>query len=112
RPQPAPTGLALLTLAQMPGEPRSPLVDRAIRYLTATLPGVRAASSLGWGLLGLRAWGVEPEGAERWLAEAYRHALGRPDAAPRLALLLLAAGGRALSLFRREPSAAEPSQDL
>jgi len=87
-------------------------VDRAIRSLTATLPGVRAASSLGWGLLGLRAWGVEPEGAERWLAEAYRHALGRPDAAPRLALLLLAAGGRALSLFRREPSAAEPSQDL
>jgi hypothetical protein len=87
-------------------------VDRAIRSLTATLPGVLAASSLGWGLLGLRAWGVEPEGAERWLAEAYRHALGRPDAAPRLALLLLAAGGRALSLFRREPSAAEPSQDL
>ncbi len=112
RPQPAPTGLALLTLAQTPGEPRAPLVDRAIRYLTATLPGVRAVWSLGWGLLGLRAWSVEPEEADRWLAEAYRNALGRPDAAPRLAHLLLAAGERTLSLFRREASAAEPSRYL
>ncbi len=107
RPQPAPTGLALLTLAMTPGEPRSPLVDRAIRYLNATLPRLRAAMSLGWGLLGLRAWCAVPGDADRWLVKAYHHALGRPDTAPRLAHLLLAAGGHALQLFRQETLSGE-----
>ena len=70
--------------------------ERAIRYLLAHLPGVRAAESLGWGLLGLRAWGELPEGAGRWLDESYRQTAARPDAAPRLSLLLLAAGEHAV----------------
>jgi hypothetical protein len=99
RPQPGPTGLALLALAA--GTSRSEVVDRAIRYLEATLPGVRAAGSLGWGLLGLRAWGREPSDAAGWLAESHAQAVGRPDAAPRLAHLLLASGRNSLELFGR-----------
>ncbi len=91
------TGLALVALAHT--GPRSETIDRAIEYLRATLPGVRAAESLGWGLLGLRAWGEPAAGSDRWLAESYARVAGRPDAAPRLALLLLAAGDHALELF-------------
>jgi hypothetical protein len=90
RAQPAPTGLALLALAHT--EPSGEIVENAIDYLLATLPNVRAAESLGWGLLGLRAWGRRPEEADRWLAESFERVVDRPDAAPRLALLLLAAG--------------------
>ena len=90
RPQPAPTGLALLTLAQTPGEPRSPLVDRAIRYLTATLPGVRAAWSLGWGLLGLRAW----SGARGGRSLAVRSLPARPRPPRRRAEARPPAAGR------------------
>lgn len=97
RPQPGPTGLALLALSRRDG--RTAAVGRAIDYLSETLPGVRASASLGWGLLGLRAWGRAPDAAGRWLAEAYRRASGRPDAAPKLALLLLAGGDDAIELF-------------
>ena len=99
RPQPAPTGLALLALAQGDERIRTPIVASAIRYLHETLPTVRASASLGWGLLGLRAWSSEPDQAEEWLAEAYRRATGRPDAAAKLALLLMAGGEHALELF-------------
>lgn len=97
RPQPAPTGLALLALAHE--DARTEIVDRAIRYLHEILPGIRACSSLGWGLLGLRAWDSAPVDADRWLAEAFDHASGRPDAAPKLALLLLAGGEHGTKLF-------------
>ena len=97
RPQPAPTGLALLALAQR--DERTPIVASAIRYLHATLPTVRASASLGWGLLGLRAWASAPEQAEEWLAEAYQRATGRPDAAAKLSVLLIAGGEHALELF-------------
>ncbi len=97
RPQPAPTGLALLALARQ--NARTAIVDRAIRYLQEVLPGIRACSSLGWGLLGLRAWDSAPAEADRWLAEAFQHASGRPDAAPKLALLLLAGGDHGTDLF-------------
>lgn len=97
RPLPVPTGMALLALAG--AGPRGPIVDRAVTYLRAILPGVRAAGSLGWGLLGLRAWGEAPEAAPLWLRDAARRVVGRPDAAPRLALLLLAAGEGAPALF-------------
>jgi hypothetical protein len=101
RPQPAPTGLALLALARThPADgDHAVIVERALSYLLETLPGVRAAASLAWGLLGLRAWRREPPAAEAWLAEAHRRTVGRPDAAPRLAQLLLAAGADALDLF-------------
>jgi hypothetical protein len=98
RPQPAPTGLALLALAR--GRERTPVVAQAIAYLQATLPAVRASASLGWGLLGLRAWSDAPRQAEGWLIEAYNRATGRPDAAPKLSLLLLAGGTHALRYFK------------
>jgi hypothetical protein len=97
RPQPGPTGLALLALAHR--RQRSGPVERAIAYLDATLSGVLAPASLAWGLLGLRAWGRAPADADRWLAGAFARATDRPDAAPRLAHLLLAAGEEALTLL-------------
>ena len=100
RPQPGPTGLALLSLAGAEG--RSATVERASDYLLAALPGTRASASLGWGLLGLRAWGHRPALADDWLAEAYRKVAGRPDAAPRLAILLMAGGAHAPELFPPE----------
>lgn len=97
RPQPAPTGLALLALADR--RPGGEAVELAVDYLTTALPKVRAAESLGWGLLGLHAWGQAPKEGEAWLAEAFRRVVGRPDAAPRLALLLLASSPRSLEYF-------------
>ena len=97
RAYPATTGLALLALANT--GPCGDLAKEGARYLLETLPRVRAAGSLGWGLLGLRAWGRSPEQADRWLARALANLAGRPDAAPRLAILLLAAGEKSLELF-------------
>jgi hypothetical protein len=97
RPQPAPTGLALLALAGRADGQASPAVARALDYLRGTLPAVRAAVSLGWGVLGLRAHGSCPAQAQSWLAEAYAHCTGRPDAILGLAALLLAAGDGDLS---------------
>ena len=97
RPYPATTGLALLALAR--SGPCETLVEKAVDYLLATLPGVRAAQSLGWGVLGLRAWGRSPACADRWLAESFAKVGSRADAAPRLAILLLAAGEQAMELF-------------
>lgn len=97
RPQPAPTGLALLALART--GPCGDIAEKAIEYLLATLPGVRAAESLGWGLLGLRAWERRVDDADRWLTESFERVVARPDAAPRLALLLLASGEHAMELF-------------
>ena len=98
RGQPGPTGLALLALAAAGGGP-SPTVDRAIAYLRATLPTVRAAASLGWGVMGLRAWGAAPDVAGTWLAESAAEVLPRDDDAPRLALLLLAHAPRSLEVL-------------
>ena len=68
RPQPAPTGLALLALARV--DQRTGIVERALRYLERALPGIRAAQSLCWGVLGLQAWGQRPEAVDGWLATA------------------------------------------
>ena len=103
RPQPAPTGLALLTLAGR--SPRDAVIDRGIAYLHESLPGVRASASLGWGVIGLRAWGAVPSEAPGWLAEAYEQVRGRNDAGPKLAILLLAAGRESLGLFGRSEGA-------
>lgn len=97
RPQPAPTGLALLALVDS-GVSRS-VVDPALTYLRRALPEVRAPASLAWGLLGLRAWGVVPDGAERWLAESAGEALRRDDAAIRLGQLLLASGANGVGFL-------------
>lgn len=97
RAQPAPTGLALLALAH--SESCCEIAEKAIDYLVATLPGVRAAESLGWGLVGLRAWGRRLEQSDSWMEESFERVAARRDAAPRLALLLLAAGDHTMECF-------------
>ena len=89
RPQPASTGLALTALAGLVTQ--NPSISRALDYLKATFPNTRAAQSLGWGLIGLTAWGRRPEQADSWLNEACQANLSRSDAAMRLAMLLIAA---------------------
>ena len=68
RPQPGPTGLALLALAAQASKHRPRSVDPAIAYLLRTLPDVRAPISLAWGVLGLRAWNASPAAAADWLS--------------------------------------------
>ena len=80
RPQPAPTGLALLALAGIEG--RSEIVERAIDYLQESLPSTGAPQSLCWGVLGLRAWGCCPEAADGWLARAFEQTLRRQRLEP------------------------------
>ncbi len=92
RSQPGPTGLALLAMARgAPGDGR--VVGPAIDYLRRTLPTIRAAASLGWGVLGLRAHNAAPIEAESWLAEAAAHSMTRPDSTLGLGLLMMAASG-------------------
>jgi hypothetical protein len=102
RPQPGPTGLALLALsASLFATPR-PMVERGVAYLHQALPRLLAANSLGWGILGLRAWNAIPDerAIDSWLAGAYKRTSGRADAAAGLALLLLAADPDGLAWFR------------
>jgi hypothetical protein len=99
-PQPGPTGLALLALAIRERRPRE--VGLARDYLFKTLPSLRAPISLGWGVLGLRAWDECPALADSWLAQAYTRHSGRPDAAVGLGLLLQAAGKKS-PLLPRQP---------
>jgi hypothetical protein len=97
RPLPGPTGAALLALAAY-GD-RSPAVSRAVDYLLGKLPNVRAPASLGWGILGLRAFLACPIQVDIWLAEAYARNAGKWDSTINLALLLLAAGADVSSLI-------------
>jgi hypothetical protein len=101
RPQPGPTGLALLALAA--AEPSAPSIEPAIAYLLSALPATSAPLSLCWGVLGLRAWERLPHDAEQWLARALAQTLRRPPVSPRLAHLLLAAGPRSLELLGLPP---------
>ena len=99
RPQPAPTGLALLALADREGK-RTRVVSEATQYLREILPKTRSPFALGWGLLGLAAWNDRPTEANTWLAESFDQVTGRSDAPIRLALLLLAAGSQSIATFR------------
>jgi hypothetical protein len=89
RPQPGPSGVALLALAARKDD--SPETLRGIDYLRQALTEVRSGASLGWGVLALRAWDACPKDAESWLCESYRKYGARPDQAVSLGLLLLAA---------------------
>jgi hypothetical protein len=67
-PQPENTGIALDALA---GRVARNDVARSLRYLEERLTHVRAPLSLGWGLLGLGAWGARPGNARPWLRESF-----------------------------------------
>ncbi len=101
RPQPAPTGMALLALAARAGKTRPRAVDKALNYLRQVLPEVSAPISLAWGILGLRAWAVCPAAAETWLSRSFALHGARRDITAGLGLLALA-GGEPL-LFSRKP---------
>ncbi len=92
RPQPGPTGQVLLALAALPGKAPDHAVGPAVAYLKRILPDVRAPISLGWGVLGLRAWNACPDTAGAWLSESHSRHSGARDIAAGLGLLLLAAG--------------------
>ena len=99
RPQPGPTGLALLALALINALVREPSREFAA-YLWRGPPVTSdAPSPLGWGILGLRAHHVVPDDAATWLAEACSRSIGKPDAAMGLALLLLASSELSLGLL-------------
>lgn len=66
-PLPESTGLALDALA---GRVSRGDVARSLGYLETRLAQVRAPLSLGWGLLGLGAWGARPADAERRVSES------------------------------------------
>jgi hypothetical protein len=95
RPQPAPTGLALLALAGV-DEPADAHIERACRYLEHALSRTRAAQSLCFGLLGLRAFGVVPAAQDQALADARERSAG---SVIHLAWLLLASAPQALAVL-------------
>lgn len=65
-PQPDCTGLALSALAGY--VPRSE-VGKSLKYLQGRVTQVRTPLSLGWGILGLGAWGQKPKQATAWVRE-------------------------------------------
>lgn len=89
RPQPAPTGLALLALLGRNGA-AEPLIADSCRYLEVTLPKTRSPQTLCWGIWGLHAWGRRPAEAAEWLSQAFALVNRRPDPYLQLAYLLLA----------------------
>ena len=101
RPLPGPSGMALLALATVGGGIGCPskVIAPAIAYLREALAETLAPASLGWGLLGLRAWGAEPVEGPGWLASAFERASSREPRPAELALLLLAAGPRSLEVL-------------
>jgi hypothetical protein len=101
RPHPGPTGLALLALSHLQGVDATILAS--LEYLKAALAQTRAAMSLGWGILGLRAWHSASDAVPRWLSEAPAHSRLH-DSSVGLSLLLLASAERSLELLCPQPS--------
>lgn len=65
-PQPDCSGLALSALEGC--VPRSE-VEKSLKYLISQVTRVRTPLSLGWGILGLGAWGRKPRQAAAWVGE-------------------------------------------
>ena len=89
RPQPGPTGLALLALAGS-DVPADRIAEEAAAYLEGILPATRSPQALCWGLWGLDAWRQRPADAPLWLEESFGLVSGRPDAVLQLGYLLMA----------------------
>jgi hypothetical protein len=109
RPSPGPSGLALLALSRF--DRPSGVVMPAIAYLRESLAGTLAPVSLGWGTLGLRAWGAAPADSPARLSLAFDRASARGAQAVELALLLLAAGEGSLDILGVSPRAEVSSDD-
>jgi hypothetical protein len=66
-PQPDCTGIALSALT---GYVPAGEVEKSVRYLRTEIPRLRTPLSLGWGILGLGAWGQRPGQATAWIRES------------------------------------------
>lgn len=89
RPMPDSTGIALQALA---GRAETTQVEPGLTYLEAVLDRTRTPFSLGWGLLGLSAWGRRPAHAPELIeASLQRQSFFGEYPTTHLSLLLLAA---------------------
>jgi hypothetical protein len=61
------TGIALSALA---GNIPQREVEKSVRYLRSQVKRLRTPLSLGWGILGLAAWGQRPGQATAWIQES------------------------------------------
>jgi hypothetical protein len=87
-PFPDTTGIALNALSGL--APRDE-IRRSLEYLEARMKEVRTPRSLGWGLLGLHAWGIKSPESPRWINETLnRQKMIGPYDTCSLCLLLLA----------------------
>jgi hypothetical protein len=87
-PFPESTGLALNALRGMAPQGQ---VRKSLDYLTTRLREVRTPLALGWGLMGLAAWGEAPDGAQAWIGECLeRQKRYGPYDTASLSLLLVA----------------------
>jgi hypothetical protein len=103
-PQVENTGLALCALA---GDVPLEEVRSSLEYLDASIQSLRTPLSLGWGILGLGAWGRRPVRARDWIMESLkRQEKYGPYDTTLLSLLVLAfharAGGPAGMFGKRE----------
>jgi hypothetical protein len=106
RPQPGPTGLALLALAGR-DDADSPVIRAACDYLARVVPATRAPQSLCFGLLALAAWNRRPAEAADWIEAARDKASQRSNRLIQVAYLLLAALPGSLELLGLAPSSWE-----
>ena len=63
------TGIALRALAGLTARES---VQKSIGHLEQQVAKIRTPLSLGWGLLGLEAWGVRPPQAQEWVLESLK----------------------------------------
>ena len=94
RPFPETTGMALNALAgYVPRE----VIEPSLEYLQRHITRYRTPLSLGWSILGLKAWNVVPENTHEWIVETLEreHLYGEYDTASLCVLLAadLASGG-------------------
>jgi len=68
-PQVENTGLALTALA---GDVPPEEVRSSLNYLDASIQSLRTPLSLGWGIMGLGAWGRRPVRARDWIMESFK----------------------------------------
>jgi hypothetical protein len=87
-PQPENTGLALCALSGLVSRTD---VQQSIDYLRSRVLQIRTPLSLGWGLLGLGAWGKRPMEARSWVQECLeRQNKYGPYETTHLSLMILA----------------------
>ncbi|GJL51930.1 MAG: hypothetical protein NPIRA01_31570 [Nitrospirales bacterium] len=108
-PFPETTGMALAALAgRVPRE----AIETSLQYLQDRISTLRTPLSLGWSVLGLKAWSVSPDQTQEWIIETLERAsqYGGYDT-PSLCLLVAAslATGGLESLIVQEVEGVRPS---